>query len=425
MEKHLIKQILLEQKEEIAELFRGRIVERDCGRAAKKMIESDLIKVIMGVRRCGKSILAHQSLRSKEYGYVNFDDERLIGLRREDLNTFWEVLQEITPGLKYLLFDEAQNIEGWELFVNRLKRSRCAITVTGSNAKLLSRDLATHLTGRHFSIELYPFSFREFLSYKDIPIDEKDFYITGKRALINRLLDEYLAVGGFPETFHLEAKQQYLRELFDKIITRDVVLRYNIKYVKTLKEMALYVISNFGSRITYNRIKKIFDMKSVHTAKNYLNYLEETYLLFQLEPFSFKVKEQIKQPRKVYCVDTGLISALVPKATIDHGRVMENAVFLELKRREKEVFYYSEPAYEVDFLVREGREIAELIQVCRSLENEETKKREINALLKASQALKCRHLTIITADQEGEQMAAGKKIKIVPLWKWLLWKDHE
>lgn len=420
MEKHLIKQILLEQREEIAGLFQERLVERECGQAARKMLESDLIKVIMGVRRCGKSILAHQSLRPKEYGYINFDDERLIGAQKEDLNNFLEVLQEITPGLKYLLLDEAQNIAGWELFVNRLKRQRYAVTVTGSNAKLLSKDLATHLTGRHFGIELYPFSFKEFLSYKNIAVSEKDFYITQKRALINRLMEEYLTAGGFPEIFHLEARQQYLRELFDKIITRDVVSRYNIKYVKTLKEVALYAISNFGSRMTYNKIKKIFDMKSVHTAKNYLNYLEETYLVFQLEPFSFKLKEQIKQPRKVYGIDTGLISALVPKTTIDHGRMMENAVFLELKRREKEIFYYSDPACEVDFLVKGGAKITRLIQVCRSLENEETKKREIKALLKASELLKCRHLLIITGDQEGEEKAGGKKIEIVPLWKWLL-----
>lgn len=420
MERHLIKQILLEQKEEIAGLFQEHIVERTCGRTAKKMIESDMVKVIMGVRRCGKSILAHQSMRPKEYGYVNFDDERLVGARKEDLNTFLEVLQEITPGLKYLLLDEAQNIDGWELFVNRLKRSRYAVTVTGSNAKLLSKDLATHLTGRHFSIELYPFSFIEFLSYKNVAVSEKDLYLTEKRALINRLLDEYLLDGGFPEIFHLEAKQQYLRELFDKIITRDIVLRYKIKHVRTLKEVALYAISNFGSRITYNKIKNIFDIKSVHTAKNYLSYLEETYLVFQLEPFSFKFKEQIKQPRKVYCVDTGLISALVPKTTIDYGKIMENAVFLDLKRRENEVFYYSDPACEVDFLVREGTKIVELIQVCRSLKNEETRKREVGALLKASHALKCSHLRIITADQEEEQTAGGKKIKIVPLWKWLL-----
>lgn len=422
MEKHLIKQILLEQKEEIADLFKERIVERECGQSAKKMFGADLVKVIMGVRRCGKSVLAHQSLRPKEYGYVNFDDERLIGATKEDLNNFLEVLQEISPGVKYLLLDEAQNIEGWELFVNRLKRRRYIITVTGSNAKLLSKDLATHLTGRHFGIELYPFSFKEFLSYRGIAVEEKDLYVTEKRALINRSLDEYLTMGGFPEVLHLEAGSQYLRELFDKIITRDVVLRYNIKYVKALKETALYVISNFGARLTYNKLKNIFEIKSVHTVKNYLNYLEETYLVFQLEPFSFKIKEQIKQPRKVYCIDTGLISALIPKTTIDYGKIMENAVFLELKRREKEVFYYSAPSFEVDFLVKEGKKIAQLIQVCRSLNNAETKKREIKALLRAARSLRCRRLLIITGDQEGEEKAGGEKIQILPLWKWLLEK---
>ncbi len=422
MEKHLIKQILLEQKGEVADLFKERIVERECGQSTKKMFGADLVKVIMGVRRCGKSVLAHQSLRSQEYGYINFDDERLIGATKEDLNNFLEVLQEIHPGFKYLLLDEAQNIEGWELFVNRLKRRRYIITVTGSNAKLLSKELATHLTGRHFTIELYPFSFKEFLSYRDISIDEKDFYATEKRALINRSLDEYLTMGGFPEVLHLEAWSQYLRELFDKIITRDVVLRYNIKYVKALKEAALYVISNFGARLTYNKLKNIFEMKSVHTVKNYLNYLEETYLVFQLEPFSFKIKEQVKQPRKVYCIDTGLISALIPKTTIDHGRIMENAVFLELKRRGKEVFYYSDPSFEVDFLVKEGKKIAQLIQVCRSLNDGETKKREIKALLRVGRSLQCRRLLVVTSDQEGEEKAGGEKIQILPLWKWLLEK---
>lgn len=308
------------------------------------------------------------------------------------------------------------------MFVNRLKRRRYIITVTGSNAKLLSKDLATHLTGRHFGIELYPFSFKEFLSYRGIAVEEKDLYVTEKRALINRSLDEYLTMGGFPEVLHLEAGSQYLRELFDKIITRDVVLRYNIKYVKALKETALYVISNFGARLTYNKLKNIFEIKSVHTVKNYLNYLEETYLVFQLEPFSFKIKEQIKQPRKVYCIDTGLISALIPKTTIDYGKIMENAVFLELKRREKEVFYYSAPSFEVDFLVKEGKKIAQLIQVCRSLNNAETKKREIKALLRAARSLRCRRLLIITGDQEGEEKAGGEKIQILPLWKWLLEK---
>lgn len=420
MEKHLIKQILLEQREEIVKIFKEKIITREVEKEASKLFESDLIKVIMGVRRCGKSVLAHQLSKDKSYGYINFDDERLIGVKPEDLNDFLEVLKEIESDFNYLLLDEVQNVEGWELFVNRLRRRGYNIITSGSNSKLLSRELATHLTGRHFGIELFPFSFREFLLYKDFSIKEEDFYVTEKRARIKRLLEEYLELGGFPEVFKVEAKRNYLRELYDKIVTRDIILRYNVKYAKDLKEIALYAISNFASKITYHKIRNIFEIKSVHTVKNYLSYLEEAYLLFQLSSFSFKLKERFKQPRKIYCIDTGLINALVPKFTQDYGRAMENLVFLELKRQNKEIYFYSQSNYEIDFLIREDLKIKQLIQVCYSMESGETRKREIKALLKAAKGLKCSNLLIITWDEEREEEINSKTIKFCPLWKWLL-----
>jgi len=420
MEKYLIKQILLEQEEEINEIFKGKIIKREVEKDLEKILTSNLIKVIMGVRRCGKSVLAHQLLKGKNYGYVNFDDERLVEVKAENLNDFLEVLKEIKPDFKYLLLDEIQNVDKWELFVNRLKRRGYNIFISGSNSKLLSRELATHLTGRQLSIELYPFSFREFLIYEDFAMDRDSFYITEKKAQIKRLLERYLEIGGMPEVFKIEAKKSYLRELFDKIIMRDIVARYNIKYVNDLKEIALYSISNFSSKITYHKIKNIFEIKSIHTVKNYIDYLQEAYLIFLLTPFSFKLKEQIKQARKVYCVDTGFINALVPKITFDKGRLVENLVFLELKRQGKEIYFYSKPAYEVDFLVREGLGIKQLMQVCFSISDEATRKREIKALLKASEELRCENLTIITWDEEGEEKSDSKIIKIVPLWKWLL-----
>jgi len=420
MEKHLIKQILLEQREEINRIFQEKIIKREIEETVSDLFASYLIKVIMGVRRCGKSVLAHRLLKDKKYGYVNFDDERLIGTKPQDLNNFLEILNEIEPEVNYLLFDEIQNVEGWELFINRLRRKGYNIVISGSNAKLLSKELATHLTGRHFKIELFPFSFREFLIYKGFSVKEKDFYITEKRAQIKRLLEEYLKFGGFPEALKLEPKSQYLRELYDKIITRDIILRYNIRYARDLKEIALYAISNFASRISYHKIKNIFEIKSVHTVKNYLAYLEEAYLLFQISPFSFKLKRQFKQPKKIYGIDTGLINALVPKIMQNYGRLMENLVCLELKRQDKEVYFYSQPNYEVDFLIKEGFEIKQLIQVCYSLKDEKTKKREIKTLLKASKELKCDHLLIITWDEEGEENVNAQKIKIYPLWKWLL-----
>jgi hypothetical protein len=421
MEKQLVKEIILEQKEEIKKIFKEKIVEREVEKKAKKMLETNLIKVIIGPRRCGKSVLAHRLLKGKKYGYINFDDERLIGIRTNDLNDCLEVLEEINPNFKYLLLDEIQNIKGWELFVNRLKRGGYNIVITGSNSKLLSKELATHLTGRHFVIELSPFSFREFLSYKGFQVKNEDFFITQKRARIKKFFDEYLKFGGFPEVLKFELKKQYLRELYDKIITRDILSRYSIKYIKDLKEIAFFAVSNFGSKISYHKIKNIFEIKSVHTAKNYLNYLEEAYLIFQLLPFSFKIKNQIRQPKKLYAIDTGLINAIRPKFSFDIGRLMENLVFLELKRQSKEIYFYSQANnYEVDFAIREGLKIKQLIQVCYSLAREETKKREIKSLLRASKDLKCKNLLIITSDYEGEEKFKNKKIKYIPLWKWLL-----
>jgi predicted AAA+ superfamily ATPase len=251
-------------------------------------------------------------------------------------------------------------------------------------------------------------------------VNEGDFYITHKRAKIKSLLEEYLQNGGLPEVPKIEPKVQYLRELYDRIITRDIILRYNIKYSKDLKEMALYAISNFASKISYHKIRNIFEIKSVHTVKNYVNFLTEAYLFFQINAFSFKLKEQIKQPKKLYCIDTGIINAIIPKYTFDYGKLLENTVFIELKRRSKEVYFYSQPTYEVDFLIREGLKAKQLIQVCYSLEDENTKKREVRAILKASKELGCRDLLIISRDVETEEKVNSRKIKFIPLWKWLI-----
>jgi predicted AAA+ superfamily ATPase len=422
MDTNIIRQILLEQGEEAKAIFKEKIIPREILPNITKAFRSNLIKVIIGVRRCGKSVLAHCLLKDKEYGYINFDDERLIGTKTQDLNVFLEVLQELKPSCRILLLDEIQNVDGWELFVNRLKRSGFNIVVTGSNSKLLSKELATHLTGRHFSIELYPFSFHEFACYKGFSFDKEDFNITQRRAKIKQLFTEYQQYGGLPEVLKLEVKTQYLRELYDRIITRDIILRYHIKYARDLKEVALYAISNFAARMTYHKIRRIFEMKSVHTVKNYVDFLQEAYLLFQVNAFSFKLKEQFKQPKKLYCVDPGIINAIVPKSGLDLGRLLENIVLIELKRQGNEVYFYSQPNYEVDFLVKGGMKISQLIQVCHSIEDENTRKRELKALIKASQALRCNELLIITSDTESEEKIGPKKIRLIPIWKWMLGK---
>lgn len=420
MKKEFIKEVLLEQKAEIELIFKERIIEREVLSFKDKFISSNLIKVIMGVRRCGKSVLAHQLLAGKRYGYINFDDERFIGLKREDLNNCLEVLYEIYGDVEYILFDEIQNIEGWELFINRLRRKGHNIVITGSNSKLLSKELASHLTGRYISIELFPFSFREFLAYKGVLIEKNDLYLTQKRALIKNLLEEYIEYGGFPEIFNFAAKGHYLREVFDKIISRDIILRYGIRYGKDLKEVALFAYSNFSSKVSLNRLKEIFEIKSIHTVKNYLDYLQEAYLLFEVYPFSFKLKEQIKKPRKIFSIDTGLINAVVSRFSLDKGRLIENIVFLKLKREGKEVYYYSTPDYEVDLVIKSGLRVDELIQVCYSLSDKETERREVRSLIKASDVLKCNKLRIISWDEEGKENFGLKEIDIIPLWKFLL-----
>lgn len=420
MDKNLIRQILVEQRQEIKRIFREKIIPREITLQIKKPFASDLIKVITGIRRCGKSVLAHYLLKDDLYGYVNFDDERLIGAKTRDLNDFLEILHEFEPECRNILLDEVQNINGWELFVNRLKRNGYNLVVTGSNSKLLSRELATHLTGRHFTIELYPFSFRELLLYKNYLIDKEALYLTRERAQIKKMLREYLEYGGLPEVYKTEPNTQYLRELYDRIITRDIILRYNIKYAKDLKEISLFSMSNFASKISYHKIRNIFEIKSVHTVKNYVNYLEEAYLLFQINAFSFKLKESLRPPKKFYCGDTGIVNSVIPKYTDNYGKLLENAVFIELKRRRQEVYFYSRAGYEVDFLIREGLRIKQLIQVSYFMGEEDAKRREIRALLKASQDLNCRDLLIITWDEEFEEKIDHRTVKCIPLWKWLL-----
>lgn len=421
MEKQQLKSVLLEQKVEIIELLRTETIQRDQEIEARATLKNHLVKVLIGVRRCGKSFLAHQILQGKEYGYVNFDDERFIGVKADDLNDFLEVITEISSNAKYLLLDEVQNIEGWELFANRLKRSGYNLVITGSNAKLLSQELATHLTGRHVSLELFPFSFGEFLKRKGLQFSAADLYLTKNRAVVKKTLEEYLQQGGFPELFSVENKKQYLRDLYDKIISRDIMPRHKVRFGKELKELAVYLFSNFGTRFTYRKLKNVFEIKSSHTVKNYVNYLGEAYLIFELLPFSFKLKQQLNSARKIYCIDNGLINAISFQNSPASGRMIENLVFLDLKRKNKELYFYlNESGGEVDFLIRENKKIAQLIQVCFDLKNIETKERELSSLVKSSKELNCNKLVVITWDEDGEEFYKDKKIELIPLWKWLL-----
>lgn len=415
-----LRQVVIEQQEEIVRFRTFSIIEREKTKQILSVIDKNWIKVIIGIRRCGKSILGHLALKDKVYGYLNFDDERLIGLSATDLNKMLQFLLEVNREAKFLFFDEIQNIDGWELFVNRLQRQGYNVLITGSNSKLLSKELATHLTGRYTLIELTPFSFREFLVARGFKWTATSLYKTQDRALLYSLLEEYTQVGGFPEMVIGGYNALYLRELYDKIISRDITYRYRIKYSKTLKEMAIYSHANLGSRLTFHKIKNIFEINSIHTVKNYFQYLMDAYLVFLLNTFSFKFKEQVKHPKKIYTIDNGLSAAISPQFSENRGAALENLVFQELTRQGADFSYYAASDFEVDFIIHNNKEVSSLIQVALSMENPDTLKREVKALIKGADNLRCKHLIIITWDEESTHEVSGYTIDVVPIWKWLL-----
>ena len=318
----MIKDILILQKRE----FENRIKELYVNRKADfKKLNAPLIKVIVGPRRAGKSFFALHFLSGLEnFGYVNFDDERLIELK--DYDSLIEAVNSVYDNPKNLLFDEIQNLEKWELFVNRLARQGFNLVVTGSNSKLLSKELATHLTGRHFSINLFPFSFKEYLGLfeRDLTTNE-----------IKNKFDKYLFEGGYPEPKLKKIdNKDYLISLFDSIIYKDIVRRYNIRSPNKINDLSYYLMSNISNEYSFNSLKKVTSIESVHTVEKYLEYLEESFLFFSVKRFSYKVKEQLSFIKKIYCIDNGFVSSKSFRVSPDYGGLYENLVAIRLKKLE-------------------------------------------------------------------------------------------
>ncbi len=412
------RNILLEQREEIVLLDSIYPVHRE--NASELDTASKLAQIITGIRRCGKSTLAHMMLANNDYAYVNFDDERLINISANQLNELLEALYSVYGHFEYLFLDEIQNVEAWYLFVNRLLRKKIKIVLTGSNSKLLSREMATHLTGRYKSIELMPYSFTEFLLAKELEVVKLD--TAKEKGLALKYFEEYLLTGGMPEVVHGEEKNAYIRSLFEAIVTRDVLFRYEIRHTRTFREIALWLTGNFSKEISYNRMKNIFGLGSENTAKNYLSYLEEAWLFITLQKFSFKKQESLRY-RKLYLTDVSFAALSSESGSPDRGRLLENIVFLQLMRQrlkqQYEIFYYKD-TIEVDFVIYSHRKVIELIQVALSLDDQKTRKREIKALLTANETLKAQKLTIITLNQKEKIVEGEKVIHAVPVIEWLL-----
>jgi len=420
MDKDAIKQVLLEQEKANRGATIG--IQREQLTLIDSLVPLPHAVVISGVRRSGKSTLLRQILK-KHYGeemyFVDFEDERFVNFTTQDFNALYEVLIELYGLKQVFFFDEIQNIEGWELFVRRIHREKNKVFITGSNASLLSSELSTRLTGRHIVVELLPFSFKECLQYCQIAYTEKSFLITQERAILKKNFNEFLENGGLPE--YLEHKNPLvLQNIYENILYKDVIVRYEVREVKALRELALDVLSNIGTPVSYGNIRNTLDLGSVNTVKNYIHYLENSYLIFTLDRFSFSVSQQILMQKKIYAIDTGLLKHIAFHFSKKQGRYLENVVYLELRRRFKEIYYYkTEDNLEVDFLIREGTKIILLIQVTDNLKDPKTRAREYKALVQAMKELRVEKSLILTQEEELAD-PEFPQIEVLPIYQWLL-----
>jgi predicted AAA+ superfamily ATPase len=303
--------------------------------------------------------------------------------------------------------------------VRRIHREKNKVFITGSNASLLSSELSTRLTGRHIVVELLPFSFREYLQYHQVTYNQKSFFITQEKAILKKCFNEFLENGGMPE--YLEHKNPLvLQHVYENILYKDVIVRYEVKEVKAIRELTLDLLSNIGTPLSYTKMKNNLNLGSVNTVKNYIHYLENAYLIFTLDRFSFSVSQQSLQQKKVYAIDTGLVKQIAFHFSKKQGRHLENIVYLELRRRYKDIFYYkTEDNLEVDFLVREGTKIVLLIQVTESLKDQKTREREYKALAQAMKELRVERGLILTQNEEPAD-PEFPEIEVQAIYQWLL-----
>lgn len=399
-----MKSAVLNQRKERDRLLAEPYLTRQTVYDFDALLRSPNIKLLTGPRRVGKSTQAILMLRGKNFAYLNFDDNELLkGWNEEQAEM---LLNEVYPNFQYLLLDEVQNVSGWDVWVGKLFRRGYNLVITGSNANMLSGEMATVLTGRYLEIKMLPFSLFETSSF-------------------NRELtkDDYLKNGGYPETVsHRAITQTYLQTLFDSIVYKDVVRRHKIRNVTDLNNVATFLLANFTGTFSYNDVADDLGLSCVATTKKFMDYLHEPFLFYYLDRYNNKLKLMKKAPRKVYVVDNGFVSSRAFSLSENLGKLLENQVFIELLRRgydtEKSLFYYhSRNDKETDFVVREGNKVKQLIQVCYEMSNEKTEKREVGSLVECAGELKCDNLTIVTWNDERVIEKNGYAIKVVPVEK--------
>ncbi len=400
--------------------------EQDTGIEREKLVEIKQAGamphavIISGLRRVGKSTLlaqvAHQ-LGKDSFYYVNFEDDRFLGFIAEDADSLYQILIEVFGDRKIFMIDEVQNIPGWEHFVRRFMDLGLKFYITGSNASLLSRELGTRLTGRYIPIELFPFSFNEFLDFRRQMIPDLQRMTTIERAQLNSSLNLYMLAGGIPDALKYP-ELPLLRTLYDDVLYRDIATRYHIDAVTALKELAFYLISNPSNLFSFNKLKEQLRLGSVNTVSSYIEYMENSWLVFTLSLYDFSVKRQQIAPKKIYCIDTGLANTVGFNFSPNTGKLLENLVFLALRRQTRELYYYTTPGgYEVDFYLPEK---GQLIQVTQHVENPAAREREIRSLEDAVKSVKAQSALILSESNGDKFDLHGIPVEMRSITDWLV-----
>jgi hypothetical protein len=419
MNRDLLKQIIADQELSVQKVLAGKkIIKRDRLDDAKRFVAQPNVLLLSGIRRSGKSTFAHQMVSDRSRAAINFDDERLIGFKAEHFNLLIQVFSEVYGAVEFALFDEIQNIPGWELFINRIRQDY-KIIITGSNANLLSSELATHLTGRFDVVSLFPMSWKEYLFFSGKTGNPlKTFSTIASQQLIS-LSEAYLQGGGIFEYYSFG--REHIRTLFSSIIHKDIFGRFAVSFPHVLEELAQLMITSFASKISVRKLAAHFNVKSPHTIKEYLRYLENTFCIFSIGKWSYKLREQQSAAKKVYIADNGIIDSLSFSFSSNRGRLLENAVAIELTRRglggNGQVFYWDDYHNECDFIVRKNNTATSAVQVCYEL-TETNIQREKAGLLKAMNAFSLKEGHLITLSQSNEETINGKTIRTVPFYRW-------
>ena len=411
-----MKTIILNQRKERDELMSRPYLTRRSNQDTDLLLNSSLIKLITGPRRVGKSTQALLMLRDKNFAYLNFDNYSLLDAW--DANLVMRMLDDVYPGYEYILLDEVQNLDGWDLWVSELYRLGKNLVITGSNARMLSSEMATVLTGKYLQVEMLPFSLEEFFDWNKL-----DLHMLKPEDITNSfvLTDDYLRNGGYPEVVaSRQLTRSYLDTLFDSIIWKDVAKRHNVRNVTDLNNLAMYLVSNFCNPVSANDLTTELGFSSVNTTKKYMDYLHEPYLFYYLSRYNNKLTLMKKAPRKVYVVDNGFVASKAFSVSDNLGRLLENQVFIELVRRgydvERTMFYYrSRNDKEVDFVLRKGAHTERLVQVCYDMRNPKTEKREVDSIVECAGELKCDNLVIVTNNDKRTIEKDGYKIDVVPI----------